>query len=107
WLGVAVAVEVIRLLTARTVEVLPAFVEHTLLPLLTAGFVAQILLGALSQLLPILVAHGPPVRKAVIAYLDQGWQVRVAAINLAVPLVAGPWRGPLPMIGWVLAAVAV
>lgn len=107
WLGIAVLVETIRLITARSVEVLPAFVEHTLLPMLAVGFVAQILLGALSQLLPILVANGPPVRKAVISYLDQGWQVRVGAINLAVPLVAGPWRAPLPLIGWVLAAVAV
>ncbi|GFG70176.1 multicopper oxidase domain-containing protein [Mycolicibacter senuensis] len=107
WLGVAVVIEVVALIAGRSVDVLPAFVEHTLLPLLAVGFVAQILLGALSQLLPILVAHGPPIRKAVIAYLDQGWQVRVAAINVAVPLVAGPWRGPLPVIGWVLAAVAV
>ncbi|MEB3023949.1 multicopper oxidase domain-containing protein [[Mycobacterium] crassicus] len=107
WLGVAVVVETVGLIGARTVDVLPAFVEHTLLPLLAVGFVAQILLGALSQLLPILVANGPPVRKAVIAYLDQGWQVRVAAINAAVPLVAGPWHGSLPVIGWALAAVAV
>ncbi len=107
WLGVDVAIEVVALSWARSVDVLPGFVEHTLLPLLAVGFVAQILLGALSQLLPILVANGPPVRKAVIAYLDQGWQLRVAAINVAVPLVAGPWRGPLPMAGWVLAAVAV
>ncbi|QZA09132.1 multicopper oxidase domain-containing protein [Mycolicibacter heraklionensis] len=107
WLGIAVVVETTRLIAARSVEVLPALVEHTLLPLLAVGFVAQILLGALSQLLPILVANGPPVRKAVIGYLDQGWQARVCAINLAVPLVAGPWREPLPLIGWALAAVAV
>lgn len=107
WLGIAVVIEAIALAGARTVEMLPAFVEHTLLPLLAVGFVAQILLGALSQLLPILVANGPPVRKAVIAYLDQGWQVRVCAINIAVPLVAGPWPAPVPLIGWVLAAVAV
>lgn len=107
WLGIAVVVETTRLIAARSVEVLPALVEHTLLPLLAVGFVAQILLGALSQLLPILVANGPPVRKAVIGYLDQGWQARVCAINLAVPLVAGPWRAPLPLIGWALAAVAV
>ncbi|PQM53042.1 multicopper oxidase domain-containing protein [Mycolicibacter virginiensis] len=107
WLGVAVMTETIRLIAARSVDVLPAFVENTLLPLLAVGFVAQILLGALSQLLPILVANGPPVRKAVISYLDQGWQARVCAINIAVPLVAGPWRAPLPLIGWVLAAVAV
>ncbi|OBH17833.1 copper oxidase [Mycolicibacter terrae] len=107
WLAVAVVIEVIGLLGARSVDMLPAFVEHTLLPLLAVGFVAQILLGALSQLLPILVANGPPVRKAVIAYLDQGWQVRVGALNAAVPLVAGPWHGPVPVVGWVLAAVAV
>lgn len=107
WLGIAVVIEVINLIAARSVDVLPALVENTLLPLLAVGFVAQILLGALSQLLPILVANGPPVRKAVISYLDQGWQARVGAINVAVPLVAGPWRGPLPTVGWVLAAVAV
>lgn len=107
WLGVAVMIETIRLIAARSTDVLPAFVENALLPLLAVGFVAQILLGALSQLLPILVANGPPVRKAVIGYLDQGWQARVCAINIAVPLVAGPWRAPLPLIGWVLAAVAV
>lgn len=105
WLGIAVAVEVVGL--GRSVDVLPALVENTVLPLLAVGFVAQVLLGAFSQLLPILVANGPPVRKAVIEYLDQGWQVRVAAINIAVPLVAGPWGAPLPLIGWVLAAVAV
>lgn len=59
WLGIAVVIEAIALAGARTVEMLPAFVEHTLLPLLAVGFVAQILLGALSQLLPILVANGP------------------------------------------------
>lgn len=107
WLGVAVMIETVRLIAAHSTAVLPAFVENTLLPLLAVGFVAQILLGALSQLLPILVANGPPVRKAVIGYLDQGWQARVGAINVAVPLVAGPWRAPLPVIGWVLAAVAV
>lgn len=107
WLGIAVAVEVVGLALGRSVDVLPALVENTVLPLLAVGFVAQVLLGAFSQLLPILVANGPPVRKAVIEYLDQGWQVRVAAINIAVPLVAGPWEAPLPLIGWVLAAVTV
>ncbi|MEB3065435.1 multicopper oxidase domain-containing protein [[Mycobacterium] zoologicum] len=107
WLGIAVVVEAVGLIAARSTEGLPAFVEHTLLPLLAVGFVAQILMGALSQLLPVLVAHGPPIRKAAIAYLDQGWQVRVGAINVAVPLVAGPWHGVVPVIGWVLAAVAV
>lgn len=107
WLGIAVIIEVIDLALARSVAALPALVEGTLLPLLTVGFVAQILLGALTQLLPILVANGPAVRKAVNAFLDQGWQARVVAVNAAVPLVAGHWRNPIPLIGWVLAAVAV
>ncbi|MGV0624624.1 multicopper oxidase domain-containing protein [Mycolicibacter minnesotensis] len=107
WLGVAVVVEILVLFAARSVEVLPALVDGRLLALLAVGFVAQILMGALSQLLPILVANGPPVRKAAISYLDQGWQVRVGALNVAVPLVAGPWQGPLPLIGWALAAVSV
>lgn len=106
WLGVAVVIEAGVLIAGRSFDLLPGFVESTLLPMLAVGFVAQILLGALSQLLPILVAHGPPIRKAVMSYLEQGWQVRVCAINLAVPLVAGPWPAPLPLIGWVLAAVS-
>ncbi|HEU0189816.1 MAG TPA: multicopper oxidase domain-containing protein [Mycobacterium sp.] len=107
WLGVAVLVEVIALITARSVDGLPGLVESTVMPMLVIGFVAQVLMGALTELLPVLTAHGPPERKAVIAFLAQGWHARVIALNIAVPMVAAHWRSPVPRIGWALGAIAV
>ncbi|HEU4360488.1 MAG TPA: multicopper oxidase domain-containing protein [Mycobacterium sp.] len=107
WLGVAVAIELIGLIATRSVDALPALVENTVIPLLVVGFVAQILLGALTELLPVLTAQGPPQRKAVIAFLGRGWQVRLFMLNVAVPLVAAPLPNPIRMVGWAFAAIAV
>ncbi|HEU4360122.1 MAG TPA: multicopper oxidase domain-containing protein [Mycobacterium sp.] len=107
WLGVAVLIELIGLIAARSIDALPSLVETSVMPLLVVGFVAQILLGALTELLPVLTAQGPPQRKAVIAFLGRGWQARLFALNIAVPLVAAPLPNPIRMVGWALAAVAV
>ncbi|MGH3562820.1 MAG: cupredoxin domain-containing protein, partial [Mycobacterium sp.] len=107
WLGVAVVIEVIGVITMRSTDALPGLVETTVMPLLVVGFVAQILMGALTELLPVLTAHGPPQRKAAIAFLAQGWQARVFVLNVAVPLVAAHLPYPIPLVGWAFAAIAV
>ncbi|HTM84532.1 MAG TPA: multicopper oxidase domain-containing protein, partial [Mycobacterium sp.] len=107
WLVIAVLVEVAGALWARSVDVLPGLIEAGIMPMLTVGFVAQILIGALTQMLPVVMAQGPAERKAVAGYLDQGWQARLAALNIAVLLVAAPWPGQVRMIGWALAAIGV
>lgn len=107
WLAVAVLIEVIAAIATRSVDVLPGLVEGTVMPMLVVGFVAQILIGALTQMLPVVVAQGPAERKAVVVHLEQGWQARLAVLNLAVVLVSAPWPGPVRMVGWALAAVGV
>ncbi|BBY55540.1 multicopper oxidase domain-containing protein [Mycobacterium koreense] len=107
WLAVAVLIEMVGAAWSRSVEVLPGLVESVVMPMLVVGFVAQILIGALTQMLPVVVAQGPAERKAVVSYLEQGWQARLAVLNLAVPLVAAHWPGPVRMVGWALAAIGV
>ncbi len=107
WLGIAVVIELIGLIATRSAEALPGLVETSIIPLLVVGFVAQILLGALTELLPVLTAQGPPQRKAVIAFLARGWQARLVALNIAVPLVSAPLPSAIRLAGWALAAVAV
>ncbi|MBS9533450.1 multicopper oxidase domain-containing protein [Mycobacterium sp. M1] len=107
WLGVAVLIEIIGLIATRSAGYLPNLIETTVMPLLAVGFVAQVLMGALTEMVPVLTAHGPPQRKAVIAYLARGWQARLLALNIAVPLVAGHWWFPVQLIGWALAAIGV
>ena len=107
WLGVAVLVELTALTATRSIDTLPGLVESSVMPLMVVGFVAQILLGALTELLPVLTAQGPPQRKAVIAFLSQGWQARLFTLNAAAVLVAAPLPAPARMLGWALAAVAV
>jgi hypothetical protein len=39
-------------------------------PILVVGFTAQVLMGALTQLLPVVLGHGPAEHKAVGAQFD-------------------------------------
>ena len=107
WLGVGVLIELIGLLATRSVETLPGLVEGTVIPLLVIGFVAQVLMGALTEMLPVLTAHGPGQRKAVISFLERGWYARIFLLNIAVPLVAAHLPNQIRLVGWAFAAIAV
>lgn len=107
WLGIAVGIEMIGLIAGRSADMLPGLVENNVIPLLVVGFVAQILLGALTQLVPLLVSRGPAERKAVDAYFARGWPVRMLVLNAAVPLVSAGLPTPARLIGWAFAAIAV
>ncbi|MFA1538285.1 multicopper oxidase domain-containing protein [Actinomadura monticuli] len=79
-----------------------------LLPLVLVGFVGQTLLGALTFLLPVVLGGGPAALKANAALIERVWVVRVAAVNLAVPLLVLPvpeWASRAAWIA-VLAALA-
>lgn len=107
WLAVALVVEMVAAVVSGSLDVLPGLIEGSIMPMLVVGFVAQILIGALTQMLPVVVAQGPAERKAVVAHLAQGWQARLAVLNLAVPLVAVHFPGPIRTIGWAMAAIGV
>lgn len=106
WLGVAVLIEGVRLLLAGSIDALPDVVG-AVVPVFVLGFTVQVLVGALTQLLPVVLGRGPAEHKSLSASLARGWQVRILLTNLAVPLVAGDWPRPLPQIGWAFGALGV
>jgi nitrite reductase (NO-forming) len=53
---------------------------------LTAGFAAQVLLGALSYLVPVVLGGGPAAGRAATAVLDRGGALRVTLANVALVL---------------------
>lgn len=101
WLLAAVLVDAGMLLAGFAV---PVAIE-SVLPLFVIGFGAQILMGALTQLLPAVLGRGPAEHKRVAAVLDRWWLPRLIGVNLAVPLSALALPDPLPLLGWGLAAL--
>ncbi|MGW4560838.1 multicopper oxidase domain-containing protein [Streptomyces sp. NPDC004561] len=77
-----------------------------LVPVWLAGFVAQVLIGALTYLLPIVLGTGPGERAVLRAVLERGWTVRLATLNTGVALLALPLPDVLGTTGMLLAAVA-
>lgn len=61
-----------------------------LVPVLGAGFVAQVLVGALSFLLPVVLGGGPSGNRRLAALLETGWIARAAATNAGVLVLALP-----------------
>lgn len=93
WLLVALARDTATLLTAAGPAAAAEGFDAVLLPLL-AGFVAQVLLGALAYLLPVALGGGPgPVRERT-AVLERHWPQRIAMGNAALAvflLPVGPY----------------
>ncbi|MFG2042457.1 hypothetical protein [Dactylosporangium sp. NPDC048998] len=83
WLPVALAWDAVALLTAHSAATAADRFDTVLLPL-GGGFVAQVLLGALSYLLPMALGGGPgPVRERT-ARMDAHWPQRLTMTNLAL-----------------------
>lgn len=104
WLGAGVAADA-GLLATRPLADAGERVG-SLVPVLLVGFVGQVLIGALTYLLPIVLAGGPKERAALRAVLERGWPVRLAALNAGVVLFALPLPGPAGPAGMLLAGAA-
>lgn len=104
WFEVALAADLVIVATRPAGEVAAAM--EPLLPLVLAGFVAQVLLGSLLHLLPAVLGGGPARFKENAALLERGWVARLAALNLGVPLLALPVPAPLRLLGWALVLAA-
>ena len=74
-----------------------------LTPFLAAGFGAQVLLGALSYLVPVALGGGASPVRAANAVLDRGGALRVAAVNAGLLVCALP----VPSLVRVAASVVV
>lgn len=92
----------IRLALADDWPAAGAAVE-VLAPYLAAGFVAQVLLGALSYLIPVVLGGGPSVVRAVNRVFDTGGAARVTMTNLGLLVCVLP----VPSLVRVLASILV
>ncbi|MFC4463920.1 multicopper oxidase domain-containing protein [Streptomyces xiangluensis] len=104
WLLAAVAAD-LAWLVSRPLAAAQTAID-ALLPVLLIGFVAQILIGALTYLLPVVLSSGPKDRTAIRALLERGWLPRLVVLNTGVALAALPLPGPAATTGVLLAALA-
>jgi len=74
-----------------------------LVPFLTAGFASQVLLGALSYLVPMALGGGPSAVRAANRVLDRGGALRVVLVNGGLVLAVLP----VPSVVRVVATVLV
>ncbi len=75
----------------------------TLVPYLAVGFAAQVLLGALSYLIPVVMGGGPAVVRSLNRDLDAGGALRVSLTNLGLLLCLLP----VPSLVRVIASLLV
>ncbi|MEU2287752.1 multicopper oxidase domain-containing protein [Streptomyces sp. NPDC013178] len=104
WLLVGVTVDLVLLAVGPLAEVRDDIGSLVLVLLL--GLVAQVLIGALTYLLPIVLASGPRERASLRAVLERGWTPRLVALNLGVALLALPLPDPVGSAGSLLVAAA-
>ncbi|WP_405638893.1 multicopper oxidase domain-containing protein [Streptomyces sp. NBC_00019] len=104
WLVVSVVVDVV-LLAARPLGELREDMG-SLVPMLLVGLVAQVLIGALTYLLPIVLASGPKERAVLRVVLERGWVPRLVLLNSGIALLALPLPGPVGTAGMLLAGAA-
>ncbi|HSF26152.1 MAG TPA: multicopper oxidase domain-containing protein [Actinomycetes bacterium] len=106
WLLAIVLADLVLL--ARSAD-LATYLERLdeLVPPMLVGFVGQVLLGALSYLLPVVLGRGPVGARAAARALARAWPARVGALNLGVVLIALPLPDPFPRLGWALVLAAL
>ncbi|GAA5226576.1 multicopper oxidase domain-containing protein [Paeniglutamicibacter antarcticus] len=88
WIGALVALLVSMLGTGDWQVLSRLFSSIT--PFLVAGFAAQVLLGALSYLVPVALGGGPAPVRAATTMLDRGAVLRVSTANAALLVCALP-----------------
>ncbi|MFE9023994.1 multicopper oxidase domain-containing protein [Streptomyces sp. NPDC007808] len=101
WLLAGVLADLVLLAARPLAEARDAF--GSLTPVLLVGLVAQVLIGALTYLLPIVLAGGPKERAALRAVLERGWVPRLVVLNVGVVLLAIPLPDPAGTTGMLLA----
>jgi len=69
-----------------------------LTPGLAAGFGAQVLLGAMSYLVPVVVGRGPAGARAANVEMDRGGALRVAIVNVGTAVFLLPAPSPVRVV---------
>ncbi len=107
WLVATVAADLAWLLAADPVVDLDLRLSR-LVPAVAVGFGLQMVMGALTFLLPVMLGRGAQGNRQLTRLLELGWPVRVVALNLGVVLrTFGPSSGWTVRTGWWLVGLGV
>ncbi|HEY0953019.1 multicopper oxidase domain-containing protein [Nocardioides sp.] len=71
---------------------------NAITPGLAAGFGAQVLLGAMSYLVPVVVGRGPAGARAANVEMDRGGALRVAIVNVGTAVFLLPAPSPVRVV---------
>ncbi len=104
WLVGALALLAPALLTA------PSWAQaydriSALTPALALGFAAQVLIGALSYLMPVMLRGGPSVVRATNEVFDRAGPARIVVVNAGLLVALPPVPGPVRTLAGVLVIV--
>ncbi|TAM90308.1 MAG: hypothetical protein EPN43_05945 [Jatrophihabitans sp.] len=105
WCSAAVVADVVAVVRPGSLQAVAGRVADVV-PWFVAGFVVQVLLGALSYLIPVVLGGPPAAGKRTTAALGIAAVPRVVVLNVAVVLIACADR-PLVRVGWTLVAASV
>lgn len=105
WLFVSVLTD---LAAAALSPDVPSFADRieNVVPWILVGFVAQVVIGALTYLLPVVLGGGPIEARRNAAVLDSFGTARTIALNAGVVLLVVAKSGAVSVAGWSLVAVA-
>jgi nitrite reductase (NO-forming) len=107
WLLVAVTVDLAWLATVDRVVDLDEHVGR-LVPAISVGFGLQMVTGALSFLLPVMLGRGALGNRRLTRLLELAWPARLAAVNLGVALrTFGPATGWTVPVAWWLIGLGI
>lgn len=106
WFLGGLAANLGKLVAARDLTDFAAAVDH-FVPWLVVGYVVQVLMGALTYLLPVVLGGGPLGGRRLSGMLDRHGVLRVAGFNVGAVLVAVTRGGVASAIGWSLVAAAM
>jgi len=106
WFVAGLAAELGKVVAANDLNDFAAAVSR-FVPWLVTGFVVQVLVGALTYLLPVVLGGGPLRGRRRAAILDRVGVLRVVAFNAGLLLVATSDGGVVTSAGWALAGAAL
>lgn len=106
WLLIALLLDLVAVLAAPDPAGLAGRIAGVV-PWLLTGFVAQVLAGALTYLLPVVLGGGPALGRRTAALLERWGRVRTVALNAGIAVVALPLPAPAALLGWTLALAAL
>ena len=106
WAVVALALVAWRIATASSWEQV-ALGYGQVAVVVTVGFAAQLLAGALSTLIPVVLGGGPSVVRAAVGWFDRAWVWRLVVINVGLALCLLPIPSAVRVVVSTLVLIAL